>query len=204
MTTTLHRPAPTAELAIPSGLKGLSDEQLIQHYKLYQGYVANAAKLQARLQELRSSGRAAATNPEFAEVTRRLGFELNGKRMHELYFGNLKADGGVLPPDGPLAEALARQFGTTGAWEDEFRQVCGLRGVGWAVLYQDPDSLALSNHWIGMHEDGHVVGYRPILVVDVWEHAFTVDLLPTQRTAYVDAIFQNIDWRVVESRLLTA
>lgn len=185
------------------GLDGLSDEQMAQHYKLYEGYVANTNLLNEQLAEWRTRLTPAKPAPEFAEIKRRLGFEYNGMVLHEQFFANLKPDGGPLPQRSRLADALAGSFGSTDAWEKDFRAVCHMRGVGWAIVYQDPASRRLNNHWITLHEDGHVAGYTPILVIDLWEHAYTVDYLPTQRGAYVDAVLKNIDWAAAERRLLT-
>ena len=78
--------------------------------------------------------------------------------------------------------------------------MAGMRGVGWAILYEDPEMGRLSNHWITLHEHGHPAGFRPLLVLDVWEHAFMVDYKPTERTRYIDAFFANVNWPVVEQR----
>jgi len=75
-----------------------------------------------------------------------------------------------------------------------------MRGVGWAILYEDPEMGRLSNHWITLHEHGHPAGFRPLLVLDVWEHAFMVDYKPTERARYIDAFFANVNWPVVEQR----
>jgi Fe-Mn family superoxide dismutase len=74
--------------------------------------------------------------------------------------------------------------------------------VGWAILAQDPFTAKLSNHWITLHEEGNVAGFQPLLVMDIWEHAFTVDYKPTERAKYIDAFYTNIDWAKVDSRLL--
>ena len=60
--------------------------------------------------------------------------------------------------------------------------------------------MALSNHWIGLHEDGHPAGFRPLLVMDVWEHAFS----GLERSKYIEAFLANVRWEEVESRLLTS
>ena len=74
-------------------------------------------------------------------------------------------------------------------------------GVGWAITYQNPDNGWLSNHWVTLHEDGNPAGFKPILVMDAWEHAFVPDYKANERAKYVDAYFNNIDWAAAESRL---
>lgn len=77
-----------------------------------------------------------------------------------------------------------------------------MRGVGCAVLFQDPFTKVLSNHWITLHEEGNIAGFKPLLVMDVWEHAFLLDYVPADRPKYIEAFYSNIDWAAVEKRLL--
>jgi superoxide dismutase, Fe-Mn family len=76
-----------------------------------------------------------------------------------------------------------------------------MRGVGWAICYQNPANGRLSNHWITLHEVGNVSGFRPVLVMDVWEHAYLLDYKPSERQKYIEAFYSNIDWNVVHKRL---
>ncbi len=75
-----------------------------------------------------------------------------------------------------------------------------MRGVGWAICYENPVNGHLSNHWISLHETGNVAGFNPVLVMDVWEHAYLLDF-KTERPKYITAFFSNINWSMVESRL---
>lgn len=182
-----------------TGLNGISDEQIEQHLKLYAGYVKNTNILNEQIGEILKAGDAA--DPRFAELTRRLGFEYNGMRLHEYYFDNMAADGGDLDAGSRLGAALGENFGDVDTWKADFFGIGKMRGVGWAILAQDPLTGKLSNHWITLHEEGNVAGFQPILVMDVWEHAFTVDYKPTERAKYLDAFYQNIAWKAVEGRL---
>lgn len=181
------------------GLDGISTEQLEQHYKLYQGYVTNTNTLNEKLAELLASGKVG--TPEYNELKRRFGFEYSGMRLHEFYFDNMKANGGPIPQGGKLAAKMAEDFGSVENWEADFRATGAMRGIGWAILYQDPFTGRLQNFWIGDHENGHPAGFQPVLVMDLWEHAFTVDYKPTEKKNYVDAFFKNIHWQAAESRL---
>jgi Fe-Mn family superoxide dismutase len=181
------------------GLEGISQEQLEQHYKLYQGYVNNTNILNDKVAELIEGGKVG--TPEYAELKRRFGFEYDGMRLHEYYFGNMKANGGALAADSRLYKKIEEDFGSYAAWENDFKSTGMMRGIGWAILYQDPFTGRLQNFWISDHEFGHPAGFHPILVMDVWEHAYTVDYKPTERKNYVDAFFKNISWQEVESRL---
>jgi Fe-Mn family superoxide dismutase len=76
-----------------------------------------------------------------------------------------------------------------------------MRGVGWAICFLDPSNGRISNHWITLHEHGNVAGFKPLLVMDVWEHAFLLDYTPSQRGQYIDAFFSNVNWKVVDRRV---
>ena len=184
------------------GLKGISDDQLAEHFKLYEGYVENVNKLNAELMELISGGKASGKNPEFAEQTRRLGFEYNGMVLHEYYFSNLRSNAEAQPArDGALGRALTASFGSIENWQKDFHAIGEMRGVGWVILFEDPATDRLTNHWITLHQDGVPAGFKPLLVMDVWEHAFMRDYKATERAKYIEAFFGNIDWRRVEQRL---
>jgi Fe-Mn family superoxide dismutase len=184
------------------GLSGISDAQIAEHLQLYAGYVKQVNTLNADLAELRGQSKAAGTNAEFAELTRRLGFEYNGMILHEYYFENLRRGGEPQPPAGSgLAQALSQAFGSAEQWAKDFQAVGEMRGVGWAILFEDPMMDRLSNHWITLHQEGIPAGFKPLLVMDVWEHAFMRDYKATERKKYVEAFFRNIDWAVVERRL---
>jgi len=185
-----------------TGLTGISDHTLEVHFGLYEGYVKNVNLLNEQLDSLALDGKAAATDLPFAELTRRLGFEYNGMILHEYYFDNLTSHGNGAPRGGKFHDEAAAAFGDFATWKTAFAAVGGMRGVGWAIVYQDPKSGRLSNHWISLHEEGSVAGFAPILVMDVWEHAFMFDYKPAERSKYIDAFFSNVNWAVVESRLV--
>ena len=179
------------------GMDGLSEILLKNHFTLYQGYITNTNKLN----DLLSSKVKDATNPEYAELKRRYGFEFNGMRLHEYYFENL---GGTisrtLDKSGTLSQKLANAFGSYDIWEQDFRATGAMRGIGWTILYQDDVTGDLCNQWINEHEVGHLAGCRPIMVLDVFEHAFLTDY-GLKRADYIEAFFQNLNWGAVESRL---
>ena len=179
------------------GMAGFSEALLNNHFTLYQGYVTNFNKLLDSLEQLLKEEKTA--TPEFAELKRRLGWEFNGMRLHEYYFDNL---GGTAPLDvgGSLGKKLAESFGSVAAWEKDFRATGAMRGIGWTVLYQDTADGRLINFWINEHDAGHPAGCSPLLVMDVFEHAFILDY-GLKRADYIEAFFKNIAWDVVEGRL---
>lgn len=183
-----------------SGLKGISDKTIEMHLRLYEGYVKNTDALTEKLMEIMQKKQPSAKDPAYAELTRRLGFEYGGMILHEYYFENL-APNGKGTPDKTLKSALEKSFGTFETWKADFAAVGEMRGVGWAILYQDPVTQQLSNHWIALHHIGVPSGFKPILVMDVWEHAFLLDYKPSERSNYIDAFFSNINWDVIQQRL---
>ena len=183
------------------GLTGLSDKQIEEHLKLYEGYVKRTNALTEKLSAMCNEGKASGADPVFAELTRRMGFEYNGMILHEYYFSNLKPGAQAEPPAGKLKGALEQSFGKYETWLADFRAMATMPGVGWVALYQDPTTGWLSNHWITLHNDGNPAGYAPILVMDGWEHAFMRDYLATERAKYVDAFFKNVSWEAVEKRI---
>jgi Fe-Mn family superoxide dismutase len=189
-----------------SGLNGISDQTLEMHFKLYEGYVTNTNTLTAKIAEFLQDGKVDQEEmPAYSELTRRLGFEYNGMVLHEYYFGNMKR-GGSGDPDrsSNFFKAAEASFGSYDIWKTDFMSVGKMRGVGWAICYQNPANGRVSNHWITLHEVGNVSGFVPVLVMDVWEHAFLLDYKPAERPKYIEAFFSNIDWAACEERLTAA
>jgi Fe-Mn family superoxide dismutase len=179
------------------GTSGFSDALLKNHFTLYQGYVTNTNKEIELLEQFLKDGKTAV--PEFAELKRRLGWEFNGMRLHEFYFENL---GGTSPlaAESRLSRKLIECFGSVAAWEKDFRATGAMRGIGWTALFQDPTDGRLINFWINEHDEGHPAGGIPILVMDVFEHAYMLDY-GLKRADYIETFFKNIDWKTVEGRL---
>lgn len=179
------------------GMEGFSETLLKNHFTLYGGYVTNTNKLVDILAQMLKDEKTAA--PEYAELKRRFGWEFNGMRLHEYYFENLGGKGGIAR-DGRLSKKMAECFGSYEAWEKDFRATGAMRGVGWIVLYQDPANGCLMNVWVNEHDVAHLAGCSPILIMDVFEHAFMTDY-GLKRADYIGAFFKNIDWAAAESRL---
>lgn len=187
-----------------SNLNGISDETLEMHFKLYEGYVKETNNLTEKITKFIEDGKVDQEEmPAYSELTRRLGFEYNGMVLHEYYFDNLKSGGGSGDPDqtAKFASAAASSFGSYEIWKADFVGIGKMRGVGWAICYQNPANGRLSNHWITLHETGNVAGFDPVLVMDVWEHAYLLDYKPAERPKYIEAFFSNIDWTIVDKRL---
>lgn len=177
-------------------MKAFSRTLLEMHFKLYEGYVKNANLLLAKLEQ---------TDPasyEFGALKRRVGWEVDGIRLHELYFENLGGSG-TPNPQSPLSLALIKQFGSFEKWKTDFIATGMMRGIGWSVLYYEPESGRLLNQWINEHDVGHLAGGSPILIMDVFEHAY-MPQFQLDKKKYIDAFFQNIEWKAAETRFSKA
>jgi Fe-Mn family superoxide dismutase len=178
------------------GTLGFSDTLLNNHFLLYQGYVKNTNAVLERLAALSAADKDKTS--EYAELKRRLGWEFDGVLLHEYYFENLGANG---PIDGKSAvyKKLTEEFGSLERWKRDFISTGSMRGIGWVVLYQEPRSGKLINAWINEHDVGHLAGARPLLVMDVFEHAYMPDY-QLDRAKYIEAFFKNINWQAVDRR----
>ncbi|MGR3310935.1 MAG: superoxide dismutase [Candidatus Brocadiales bacterium] len=179
------------------GMQGFSETLLKNHFTLYQGYVTNTNKVVETLDKMLKDGKVG--TPEYAELKRRLGWEFNGMRLHELYFENLGGKGEI-DKKCALARKMTESFGSYEAWEEDFRSTGAMRGIGWVVLYQDSGNGVLLNFWINEHDIGHPAGCAPLLVMDVFEHAFMIDY-GLKKADYIEAFFKNINWSKVNIRV---
>ena len=179
------------------GLKGFSDQLLQNHFKLYQGYVANTNKLLDALAAMEKEGKTAA--PEYAELKRRFGWEFNGMRLHELYFGNLTKKKTGLSEKNSLHKKMVETFGSGQRCHDLFVETGKMRGICWVIMTYDPAAKKLFHLWVNEHDVGHLAGTVPLLIMDVFEHAFMLDY-GLNRADYIKAFIEAVDWDAVQKR----
>lgn len=179
------------------GTAGFSEKALATHFALYEGYVANTNKLIEELEKLNESQKN--DSPEFSEMKRRLGWEFDGMRLHEYYFSSMGGDGRI-DEKGKLYQKISKEFGSFESWQRDFISTAKMRGIGWAILYEDPSSGKLINFWVNEHNEGHPAGANLLLNMDVFEHAFMIDY-GKDRASYIDAFMKTINWEEVEKRL---
>jgi Fe-Mn family superoxide dismutase len=175
------------------GVPGFSEKLLKNHFKLYEGYVENTNKLLTLIKSKKMDG------PEFWELKRRFGWEFNGMRLHEYYFGNMAKKAQPLEKNSLLARKISKDYGNYQAWEKEFVSLGSIRGIGWIVLIYDLLADRLLNIWINEHDVGFLVGTCPLLVMDVFEHAFMIDY-GIKRAGYIQAFLKAIKWEEVYHR----
>lgn len=175
------------------GAEGFSETLLRNHFTLYEGYVSNVNKISEFLKTAEPG------TPPYAELKRRFGWEWSGMRLHELYFGNMKKGGKPVDMKSSLVKKIIEDFGQWESWEKDFKATGAMRGIGWAVLVRDHETGRLFNVWVNEHDGGHCIGAMPLLVMDVFEHAFIFDY-GIKRADYVSAFWKVIDWDVVSTR----
>ncbi|WP_148265739.1 superoxide dismutase [Parachlamydia acanthamoebae] len=178
-------------------VKGLNDDLLKMHFKLYQGYVNNTNTLLQKIGELDQTGKS--QSPEFAGFKHMLGWEFDGMLLHEYYFENLGGQTHQLKQDDPLFLKMVQDFGGYDQWKSDFQATGAIRGIGWVITYVDPKQGRLVNTWINEHDVGHLSGGKPLLVMDVFEHAY-ITQFGLDRAKYIQVFFDNIDWNAVSQR----
>ncbi len=189
-------------------LKGISEKTIEEHLKLYSGYVKNANTILAKIEEYSAdSNPLVGAGEEHAyalgEIGRRFGFEFDGMRNHEYYFGHFEGGPQELS-DGDLKKAIEEDWGTFDRWLKRFKTLATTRGVGWAILYYDPKSKQLLNTWIDEQHLGHLTGLCPVLALDMWEHSFVADYQPSGKKQYVEDFFENLNWQTCEENFSKA
>ena len=185
------------EFKLEGKLKGISDKQLQEHRDvLYKGYVDKLNLIEGELVNVPAEG-ANGTYAVIRELKKEEIFATNGVYLHEAYFGNLGGDGGEAT--GRIADMIKKQWGSFERWLTDFR-AAGMSARGWVVLAWSEDDQRLHNYSMDMHDIGAVWNAAPLLVLDVYEHAYMIDY-GVKRAAYLDAFFHNIDWAAVNTRL---
>jgi Fe-Mn family superoxide dismutase len=178
-------------------MDGISKQEMDQHWGiLYKGYVAKLNEIRANLETVDYS-KANQTYSDLRGLKTEEIFALNGAKLHEWYFDNLGGKGGR--PGGRVLELIERDFGSYEKWETEFKSI-GLAVRGWVVLAYDLDDGKLHNYGQDAHNVGVPWGAYPLLILDVYEHAYGIDY-GVKRAPYLDAFMRNVDWSEVNERL---
>ena len=183
-------------------LDGFSEKQLTQHFELYKGYVKKLNEIREKIAAIPYGERAARSNfsyGEYAELRRREATPYNGVYLHELYFENLGRPARGGEASGDVRRAIEAAFGSTSNWGADL-EACGTTATnGWVLLTWDDRDHMLHHNQVFEHADRMMVGMRPVLALDTWEHAFMIDY-GTDKTSYMKAFLRNIDWRTVNER----
>ena len=183
-------------------LKGISSKTIEEHLKLYSGYVKNLNLIFEKIGELMSDP---VKNAYLVgEFHRRTGFEFNGMRNHEIYFGSLEGGAQTLPEDSLFKKEIEKQAPSLDAAIMGFKTLAMTRGIGWSILYWDKASEQLVAAWIDEQHLGQLQGAQPVLALDMWEHSYVADYQPSGKKQYVEDFFENLNWTKIEENFKNA
>ena len=173
-------------------LDGISRETIEAHYKLYQGYVNKRNEILGKLDGVDLTG-ANQVYSELRSLKVDLSFAIGGIKNHEIYFEHLGGHGG--DPSGIFGDLVKRDFGSAADWKADLKAT-GLAGRGWAWTAYDWDEGRLFNYIGDAQNTFAIWNATPLVALDVYEHAYFIDF-GTDRAAYVEAFFNNLDFDVV-------
>ena len=177
-------------------LKGISQKTIeIHHGKLYAGYVNKSNEIKDKLQVIIESGKAEGNQAysELRALKNGEGFTNNGVYLHEDYFAILGGDG---MPKGEIAGKLAEKYGSFENFKTYF-SACGMAARGWTVLAWDMHEKDLRIFNCDAHNHGGIWGAVPVIVLDIYEHAYFIDA-GSDRATYIRAFFNNLNWDKIE------
>lgn len=187
----MRKPYVADELKINKDLEGLTLKMVQEHFKLYQGYVKKSNEMQEKI-ETADKSEANGVFSFIGELKRQETFAVNGMKLHEVYFGQLMGDG---RPKGEIVKMIEEDFGSIEKWKEDM-VATGLSARGWAILCFDFRDNRLHNYGSDAHNVGAVWGAIPLVVLDVYEHAYFMDY-GVNRKDYLAAFFKNLDWDFV-------
>jgi Fe-Mn family superoxide dismutase len=179
-------------------LEGISERTIEEHLKLYAGYVKHVNVIHEKIAELKADSEKNAY--ALAEVQRRLGFEFGGMKNHEAYFSQFEGGAKALP-SGKCADIIASQWGSFDAFLAQAKTTAMTRGVGWLMVYFDAIIQKLIMTWVDEQHIGQLTDVKIVLALDMWEHSYMLDYVPSQKKEYAEAFFKNLNWEVVASRV---
>jgi Fe-Mn family superoxide dismutase len=175
----------------------INREQFEVHMELYEGYIKKMNEIDTRLTHDPDLKEANATYSEFRGLKRGETYALNGVILHELYFENIGSANDC--PDPLIEEILEREYGSFENWQKHF-VATAKASRGWAILCYDPRSDRFRNISLDAHDVGNISMSIPLLVMDVYEHAYFLQYA-NHKDRYIDNFMKNIDWNVVKDRI---
>ena len=177
-------------------VKGIDDDLLKIHFKLYEGLVGATNVALAEIEKANSNG--VKNMVEYSSIQKQLSFFFNGMRLHELYFGVMCGDN-MEKKDNELVKAIEQSFGSFNKWKANFMATGNIPGVGFVALLRDKVNGKMHNTWINEFNVGELIGVDILLVMDMWEHAFLCQFgLDTKK--YQETFLNNVNWSIVSER----
>ncbi len=176
-------------------IKGISSNQLMQHYQLYKNYVQKINQIWSELEQNQFVNPNTTYSP-YRALKDAETYALNGVKLHELYFENLGGTKNI--PYGKILKKLIQDFGNYENWKTDLLNA-GKSARGWVITAYDPIDKKIRNYLCDAHNKGGIWKAYPLLVLDVYEHAYMIDF-GIKRDKYLDIFIQNINWEIIENR----
>jgi len=185
---------------LPTELLSVANKR--NHIELYEGYVENFNRVSA---ELDTADRSAANSnhSEYRSLKIDEAYNMNGAYLHELYFSNISDLHSQISMDSLSYMRLSRDFGGFDKWQEDFIACCMASRCGWAVTIYSTYLQRYVNCVVDLHSLQIPIGSYPVIVMDVWQHAYYRDYLRDART-YVHAMMKQLNWNVIEERIRKA
>ena len=175
----------------------LSQKQFDEHVKLYKGYVGKVNEITDDLILFQDRSGANATYSPYRALKKAETYALNGMILHELYFpllGNKETQPGPKTND-----IIDKQFGGYENWKADFI-ACGMAARGWAVFIYEQRTDSFRNILLDLHDEGYVTGGFPLVIIDVYEHAYFIDYA-TDKGKYINRFIDSLRWDLVEKKV---
>lgn len=180
----------------------LSDANKKNHIELYQNYIKEFNEISARLDSVNKS-ESDSNNSDFRDLKVSETYNMNAIYLHELYFANISDVHSKITTDSLAFMRLERDFGSFDAWQKDFMACCKASQCGWAITYLNTYTRKYMNCSIDLHSVNVPFGSYPVIVMDVWQHAYYKDYLKDVKT-YTTAMMKQLNWRVIEKRIKKA
>jgi Fe-Mn family superoxide dismutase len=180
----------------------ISTDNLQNHVTLYQNYIKNFNQANAKLDSV-NKAEANSNHSDFRSHKLDETYNMNGVYLHELYFANIGDNSSQIQMDSLAYMRLARDFGSFDEWQKDFLACCNASQNGWAITYLNTYTQTYMNAMIDMHTNNVPFGTIPVIVMDVWQHAYYRDYLKDVNT-YSRAMMKQLKWSVVEERVKRA
>jgi len=175
----------------------LSDSNIDNHFRLYEDYVDKFNLTNNKLSAMAPEGNSNHSDYRSAKLDET--YNMNGSYLHELYFANMADNNSQINMDSLSYMRLTRDFGTFDAWQKDFIANAQSSRCGWVVTYLNMYTQTYMNCFIDLHSQNVPVGMYPVIVVDMWQHAYYKDYLRDSKT-YLVAMMKQLRWPVIEKR----
>ena len=179
-----------------------SNATKLAHNKLYQNYIEAFNRVSAEL-DTADRQNANSNNSQYRSLKQDETYNMNAVYLHEMYFANISDIQSNIAMDSLAYMRISRDFGDFDKWQEDFIACCMSARCGWAITYYNLFTQTYMNTFIDLHSSQVPVGCIPIVVMDVWQHAYYRDYLSDVKT-FTYAMMKELNWNIIESRVKKA